>query len=369
MKQVLIAILLIVCLFSCNTRNEFAKQISEPAPSESETEATESVSIDSVSFSQGPELSLSVNTQKSLFLTVTLSNGKSYHNIKKKFYSIYPSLNANVLWYVNDPDIAKVSANGKVMAIAPGTTTVLAWLKNRSAALTLKVWDATQSEREPEPTGENSENETDQDTDPDTQNDPLEKDVVVTDEPESLTDAFLSADDVFEDEFTADSGFGYEDFPDILYGPPVDVYDVVSFGMGGRLTIELTGFIIADGPGVDFTVFENPFSGWEECAEVSVSEDGSDYHSFPCDQYDSAEVYAGCAGVTPVNYGLADAQYLDPDLSGGDGFDLAELPGGPKYVRFIRITDIGLCRPAPSTASNPGGFDLDAIAIINGVYD
>jgi len=55
---------------------------------------------------------------------------------------------------------------------------------------------------------------------------------------------------------------------------------------------------------------------------------------------------------------------LDPAAAGGDPFDLADL--GVSHVRFVRIVDKGTqaCSPPPAGANN-GGFDLDAVAVIN----
>ncbi|MFN9910046.1 MAG: cell surface protein, partial [bacterium] len=50
----------------------------------------------------------------------------------------------------------------------------------------------------------------------------------------------------------------------------------------------------------------------------------------------------------------------DPAVAGGDAFDLAAL--GLPRARFVRVVDSGL-NPYEGVA---GGFDLDAIAIVNG---
>jgi hypothetical protein len=50
---------------------------------------------------------------------------------------------------------------------------------------------------------------------------------------------------------------------------------------------------------------------------------------------------------------------LDPAVSGGDLFDLADLAadGGPSEVRYVRIVD---------RADVEGDFDLDAIGVVHG---
>jgi hypothetical protein len=50
----------------------------------------------------------------------------------------------------------------------------------------------------------------------------------------------------------------------------------------------------------------------------------------------------------------------DPAVAGGDGFDLATL--GVARARFVRIRDSG----ANGYGGTTGGFDLDAVAVVNG---
>ena len=115
-------------------------------------------------------------------------------------------------------------------------------------------------------------------------------------------------------------------------------------------------------------MFENPFSEeFPEPGEVSVSADGSTWRSFPCDP----TTLEGCAGVTPTLATPASGiDPLDPDLAGGDAFDLADL--GLSEVRYIRIDDrsaeywdgqgMSYCDPGQGGS---GGFDLDAVAIVH----
>ena len=51
----------------------------------------------------------------------------------------------------------------------------------------------------------------------------------------------------------------------------------------------------------------------------------------------------------------------DPDTAGGDAFDLAAL--GLEKAAFIKIVDSGV----NTYDSDSGGFDLDAIAVVNGI--
>ena len=189
----------------------------------------------------------------------------------------------------------------------------------------------------------------------------------VTDRLDNSADAFLDASDTF----TITAGTDASASADIIgvYSTPTVNPDLYSLGDGGELVIELDDFVIVDGMGDDFTIFENPFEGWYECAEISVSEDGRTYHSFSCNQYDATEVFAGCSGVGIVNAGLSYSSYLNPNLSGGDQFDLGDLQ--VETAKYIKITDLGLCATdLSSTYTGPtNGFDLDAIAILNGVYE
>jgi len=125
-----------------------------------------------------------------------------------------------------------------------------------------------------------------------------------------------------------------------------------------------------DGPGVDLLVFENAFarSGtgatFAEPGRVAVSEDGVAWSELPCAAADEAHGYPGCAGVKPVFASSTNGiSATDPEAAGGDGFDLADFPEPrPTRVRFVRITDSGL---NPNLAPS-GGFDLDALAVVNG---
>lgn len=165
------------------------------------------------------------------------------------------------------------------------------------------------------------------------------------------------------------AGHGEDDFPRIIQGEPTGIddrhqsLDVLSLGRGGEIAFGFGGNAIVDGEGPDFVIFENPFlfgaSGavFAEPGEVSVSEDGEAWTTFPC----AADVYpfTGCAGWHPV---LANADNGlppdDPALAGGDAFDLAEV--GMTRARFIRIRDVSNYGGAPQA-----GFDLDAARIIH----
>lgn len=159
-----------------------------------------------------------------------------------------------------------------------------------------------------------------------------------------------------------EAGFGQDRLPDVVLGAPrgagdaAGSLDVVSLGRGGEIVVELGDVVLIDGPGPDLLVFENPFSGFVETGTVAVSDDGVTWAEWPC------VGTAGCAGVNPVfaNPAVNDLDPTDPDEAGGDAFDLADV--GLATARYVRITDTG----ANQYEGGTGGFDLDAVAVVNG---
>lgn len=181
---------------------------------------------------------------------------------------------------------------------------------------------------------------------------------------------------------------GYLDF---LPGPNVDAVfqtpakglgpatgdptDVVVLGDSGRITLTFNGFI-TNGPGADFAVFENSFSDtFLELAWVEVSSNGTNFFRFP-----NFSLTPGAIGA----FGSLDPTNLD-GLAGkyrggyGTPFDLDLLKTVPgldvNAVRYVRIVDIiadgtakdslgrSIYDPYPTVGS--GGFDLDAVGVIN----
>lgn len=160
------------------------------------------------------------------------------------------------------------------------------------------------------------------------------------------------------------AGYGEEDLPEVVLGPPdgggeIGSLDVLSLGREGEIVLAL-GAELVDGEGADLLVFENPFPGWYETGRVAVSQDGSSWQEWPCDPLDEAAGFPGCAGVGLV-WAASDNDLdpTDPEEAGGDAFDLADL--GLESARFVRIRDSG----ENSYDGNNGGFDLDAIARVN----
>ncbi|MBI3541287.1 MAG: Ig-like domain-containing protein, partial [Deltaproteobacteria bacterium] len=163
--------------------------------------------------------------------------------------------------------------------------------------------------------------------------------------------------------------------PDKVLGPPQGwgafqgSGDVLSLGFDGVIVVGFKDYLIFDGPGIDFTVFENPFGdlvtwSFAEPGVVGVSNDGITFVEFPCDL--SRWPYRGCAGVNPVFGNLTLTPPIDPTdptVSGGDFFDLADV--GLQTARYIRIRDRTAYRQN-GTGPTINGFDLDAVAIVNG---
>jgi len=166
--------------------------------------------------------------------------------------------------------------------------------------------------------------------------------------------------------------FGQDRLPEVVYGPPMPgptnlgSLDVLSLGCGGEITLYFDAPAIVDGPGPDFIVFENPIpvgtGTFAEPARVLVSDDGREWHAFPCDPAGDPSL-TGCAGVALVQ---PTEDPTDPALAGGDAFDLAQL--GLGAVRYVRLLDVSVAYHGDRTwcGGGGGGFDLDAIAVVHG---
>jgi hypothetical protein len=178
--------------------------------------------------------------------------------------------------------------------------------------------------------------------------------------------------DVVDFAFGDGQDHGQEEFPAPILGAPLGAgccagsLDVTSLGEGGFVVVEFEDNVIADGAGPDFVVFENAFvpQGADESAvfaeigSVSVSQDGVAWFDFPCtaDEYP----FGDCAGWRAVlaNADDNDLSPFDPEVGGGDAFDLREV--GLEWARYVRIED---------RADVEGTFDLDAVAIVNAGCD
>lgn len=145
--------------------------------------------------------------------------------------------------------------------------------------------------------------------------------------------------------------------------------EICALGMGGEIILAFTDNVIINGEGSDFTVFENPFivqagprkgEVFAEPAKVAVSYDGINFYEFPFDTL----TLEGCAGVTPVN---GNEDPLNPELSGGDSFDIGLF--GLDSVKFVKITDVTeIIKNDPEHPFfdfTANGFDLDAVVAVH----
>jgi len=180
------------------------------------------------------------------------------------------------------------------------------------------------------------------------------------------------ADEVVSFQPGPHAGFGADHFPDIVLGAPkgsgaqTGSFDVLSLGVGGSIVLK-SATPILNGPGPDLIVFENafyaggnPLAPFAEPGEVSVSQDGVQFFTFPCASGNRDEFYPGCAGVHPVfaNVDTNSIDPTDPAVAGGDAFDLQQV--GLPWARYVRIHDL-----STSGGGNSAGFDLDAISFIH----
>lgn len=173
------------------------------------------------------------------------------------------------------------------------------------------------------------------------------------------------------------TSFGY---PAIALGMAQESsFDVVSLGDAGEALLTFDRPIV-NGDGFDFAVFENGFDDtFLELAFVEVSSDGVNFVRFPS------------VSLTPES---PQASYLDPtnlhNLAGkyrqgyGTPFDLEDLIDSANIdlqnVRFVKVIDVvgsideqyatydsqgHIVNDPWPTDSYSGGFDLDAVGVIN----
>jgi hypothetical protein len=180
------------------------------------------------------------------------------------------------------------------------------------------------------------------------------------------------------------------------------VYDIVSLGRGGAITITFSRPIF-NGPGYDFAVFENSFSDdFLEFARVSVSSDGQNFVTFPAlstvpssvggfGNVDTTDV-AQVAGKYRAGYGtpfdlqqltgasgidLNDIRYVRLDDIVGDGSAPNDLTPA-SLAKFLGVSQASLPSALVTIANNAppaiydvyptldsAGFDLDAVAALN----
>ena len=160
------------------------------------------------------------------------------------------------------------------------------------------------------------------------------------------------------------------------------VNGVVSLGDGGMATLTFTQPIY-DGPGWDFAVFENSFSNdFLELAFVEVSSDGVNFVRFDATSEVQTTLQVdgfGFTDPTEINNlaGKYKGMYCTP-------FDLNELNGisgiDIQSITHVRVVDVigsvaesfatydangnKINDPYPTDFAS-GGFDLDAVGVIN----
>ncbi len=232
----------------------------------------------------------------------------------------------------------------------------------------------------------------------------LEASIDVGAQSEQASASFTLSGDPFADavvSFTVGTNGGLNgDQLELALGAPLGggafqgSFDIVSLGLSGEIVLRFDDNVILDGPGVDFTVFENAFlvvgagnltqPPFAEPGRVSVSQDGQSWYVFDCpyDDSDAGPYWPGCAGIYPVFsdgsgatpdasvpttepieslVGVPVLSFVAPPGSGGDSFDLAG--SGLGWVRYVRI------EAAPFVTTVPGptnaAFDIDAVAAVN----
>lgn len=157
---------------------------------------------------------------------------------------------------------------------------------------------------------------------------------------------------------------------------------VVSLGDGGKATLTFAQ-AITNGPGPDFAIFENGLSDtFLELAFVEVSSDGTYFVRFPSHSETQTTTQIG-------GFGNVDCRYIH-NLAGkykaayGTPFDLSDLPIDPlldlQNITHVRVIDVvgsidpmvgskdsqgNMINDLYPTPFHSGGFDLDAIGVIN----
>ena len=176
------------------------------------------------------------------------------------------------------------------------------------------------------------------------------------------------------------ASFGTDDM--VLNAADLSSVNVVSLGDGGIATLTFD-FTITNGDGPDFVVFENGFAdNFIELGFVEVSSDGVNFVRFPATSEAPTDVQTG-------SFSFSDCRYFH-NLAGkyragfGTPFDLEDLVDSLgidlNAITHVRIIDVvGTIDPNYATYDQfgtaindlyptefeSGGFDLDAVAIIN----
>ncbi len=174
-------------------------------------------------------------------------------------------------------------------------------------------------------------------------------------------------------------GFADAGTPENALGIP-QAY-IVSLGDRGEATVTFANPIF-DGPGFDFAVFENGGVAFLELGIVEVSSDGINFFGFPTHSETQTATQIG-------SFGSPAAEYLN-NIAGkyagnyGTPFDLNEIPNSPlldkQNITHVKVIDVvGSINPLYATFDsfnnpindsyptpfNSGGFDLQAVGVIN----
>ena len=166
----------------------------------------------------------------------------------------------------------------------------------------------------------------------------------------------------------ADGSYSGVDLGDTTAASGFTAFEGARSGLIGDDDVSAVIEVMRPGTIAALIVFENAFwpggdktMVFAELGEVSVSEDGETWKTFPCDATGDGEgSFPGCAGATPtLEYDAEQLIPLDPALSGGDAFDLADV--GLKRARFVKIHDLETLPPVGMSS----GFDLDAVGVIH----
>jgi hypothetical protein len=164
-----------------------------------------------------------------------------------------------------------------------------------------------------------------------------------------------------------------------------DGLNVVSLGDGGYAVLTFQS-PIKNGPGYDFCVFENSFDpGFLELAFVEVSSDGANFIRFPAtsNQQTTLQISPFATNCDPTKLNNLAGKYI---ANYGTPFDLQELQGiaglDINNITHVKIVDVigsiqtqyatfdknnNMVNDPWSTPFPSGGFDLDAVAVINQV--
>lgn len=163
---------------------------------------------------------------------------------------------------------------------------------------------------------------------------------------------------------------------------------IMSLGDSGRAVLTFAHPIV-NGPGYDFAVFENGFANPNNAAEaylelafVEVSSDGVNYVRFPAtsNTSDTGQIAGVGTYMIASNLNNLAGKYIG---NYGTPFDLSELSGAAgldlNNITHVRLVDVigsigaqgsedvnnhKINDPYP-TAFPTGGFDLDAVGVIN----